>query len=109
MDRELFSEAAAEFSVPVEAGSSGGYLCATTLITVYYLAGKALGAKRTKQAIQKLLVLFEVAPANRPALETARQAYFRDRTTKPLSSLFCVWMSILACLGIIHKYHSLKY
>lgn len=44
MDREPFSDAAAELFTTVEDGSGIGYLCATTLTTVYYLAGKALGA-----------------------------------------------------------------
>lgn len=78
MDREPFSDPAAELFATVEDGSGIGYLCATTLTTVYYLAGKALGAKRARQAIQKLLALFEVAPVNRPVLETALQARFND-------------------------------
>ena len=78
MDREPFSDPAAELFATVEDGTGIGYLCATTLTTVYYLAGKALGAKRARQAIQKLLALFEVAPVNRPVLETALQARFGD-------------------------------
>ena len=78
MDREPFSNAAAELFATVEEGSGVGYLCATTLTTVYYLAEKTLGAKSAKQAIQKLLALFEVATVNRPVLETALQARFND-------------------------------
>lgn len=78
MDREPFFNAAAELFATVEEGSGVGYLCATTLTTVYYLAEKTLGAKSAKQAIRKLLALFEVAMVNRPVLETALQARFND-------------------------------
>lgn len=78
MDREPFSDAAATLFAMVEEGDCIGHLCATTLTTIYYLAGKALGAKGAKQAIQKLLALFEVAPVNRLVLETALQVRFMD-------------------------------
>jgi predicted nucleic acid-binding protein len=78
MDREPFSGAAAALFAIVEEGMGIGYLCATTLTTVYYLASKTLGAKSAKHAIRKLLALLEVAAVNRPVLETALQARFND-------------------------------
>ena len=71
LDREPFSTTAAELFSYVERGALSGYLCATTLTTVYYLASQAVGANQARQEVSKLLKLFEVAPVNRAVLEAA--------------------------------------
>jgi predicted nucleic acid-binding protein len=78
MDRVPFSDAAVELFSKVEDGTIIGYLCGTTITTVYYLASKAVGATRAEQEIKKLLGLFEVAPVNRHVLESALTADFND-------------------------------
>lgn len=78
LDREPFAEAASGLFGKVEEGSIIGYLCGTTLTTLYYLTAKVLGDGGAKQAVQKLLDLFEVAPVNRPVLETAMNARISD-------------------------------
>ena len=78
MDRMPFADAATELFSKVEDGTIIGYLCATTITTVYYLAAKAVGAPRAQEEIKKLLSLFEVAPVNRPVLESALVADFTD-------------------------------
>lgn len=78
MDRKSFADVAVELFVKVEEGSAIGYLCGTTLTTVYYLTAKVLGAKGARQAIEKLLAMFEVAPVNRPVIETALKAGIHD-------------------------------
>jgi predicted nucleic acid-binding protein len=78
MDRLPFSDTAVELFSRVEEGAIIGYLCGTTITTVYYLASKTLGAARAQEEIKKLLTLFEVAPVNRLVLESALAADFND-------------------------------
>lgn len=78
MDRMPFADAATELFSKVENGTIIGYLCGTTITTVFYLTAKAVGAPRAQQEIKKLLSLFEVAPVNRPVLESALVADFSD-------------------------------
>jgi predicted nucleic acid-binding protein len=78
MDRMPFSEYAVELFSKVEEGTIIGYLCGTTITTVYYLAARTIGAPRAQEEIRKLLNLFEVAPVNRYVLESALVADFND-------------------------------
>ena len=78
MDRMPFADAAVELFSRVEDGAVIGYLCGTTVTTVYYLASKTLGAARAQKEIKKLIGLFEIAPVNRPVLESALKIDFND-------------------------------
>jgi predicted nucleic acid-binding protein len=78
LDREPFSTRVALLFSKVEKGELSGYLCATTITTIHYLATKVLGAGGAKAEIGKLLKVFEVAPVNRSVLETALQSKFPD-------------------------------
>jgi predicted nucleic acid-binding protein len=78
MDRMPFADFAVELFSKVENGTIIGYLCGTTITTVYYLASKAVGAARAQEEIRKILNLFEVAPVNRYVLEAALVADFSD-------------------------------
>ena len=78
MDRMPFSDSAVELFSKVEDGTIIGYLCSTTITTVYYLASKTLGSARAQEEIKKLLSLFEVAPVNRLVLESALGIDFND-------------------------------
>lgn len=71
MDRLPYSDAAVELFSKVENGTIIGYLCGTTITTVFYLATKTVGTAKAKEEIGKLLSLFEVAPVNRSVLESA--------------------------------------
>ena len=78
MDRMPFADSAVELFSKVEDGTITGYLCGTTITTIYYLASKTVGAPRAQEEIKKLLSLFEVAPVNRLVLESALVANFND-------------------------------
>lgn len=78
MDRMPYSDAAVELFSKVEDGTIIGYLCGTTITTIYYLASRTLGAARAHEEIRKLLTLFEVAPVNRLVLESALVVDFND-------------------------------
>lgn len=81
LDREPFADAASALLEQVENGVMAGYLSATTITTIHYLASKAIGKEKAQTEIEKLVSLFEVAPINRAVLEAAlksRMADFED-------------------------------
>jgi predicted nucleic acid-binding protein len=78
LDRLPHSDVAVELFSMVEDGSIIGYLCGTTITTVFYLAAKTVGTARAQEEIRKLLSLFEVAPVNRHVLESALMLDFND-------------------------------
>jgi predicted nucleic acid-binding protein len=78
MDRLPFSDSAVELFSKIENGTIIGYLCGTTVTTVYYLVSKAVGAARARDEMAKLLKIFDVAPVNRQVLESALAADFAD-------------------------------
>ena len=78
IDRAPFSEQAGILFTQVEMGKLSGYLCATTVTTIYYLASKVVGVKKARDSIAKLLSLFEIAPVNRVVLETALSLGYKD-------------------------------
>lgn len=78
MDRAPFAEAAVELFSRVEEGTIIGYVCSTSITTIYYIASKTIGTVRAQEEVKKLLNLFEVAPVNRAVLESALTAGFAD-------------------------------
>ena len=50
LDRDPWSKTAAKLFSRVESGTLDGYLGATTVTTIYYLATKAVGAKTARAA-----------------------------------------------------------
>ena len=78
IDRPPFAEAAVALFAAVEHDALRGYLCATTITTVYYLTARALGPERAGKEVGKLLTMFEVAPVGRPVLESALKSGFAD-------------------------------
>jgi predicted nucleic acid-binding protein len=78
LDREPFVDPVAQLFSLVERGDLLGCLGATTITTLYYLASKVMGRKTAQKEIQKLLVLFEIAPVNHPVLQAALQSGFPD-------------------------------
>ena len=78
LDRQPFAVPAAELLSKAEAGIISGYLCATTVTTIHYLARKVIGARKAKRQVRMLLSIFEIASVNRAVLEGALEGKFRD-------------------------------
>ena len=78
LDREPFSSTAAKLFSKVESGEISGYVCATTITTIHYLACKVIGADSAKEEINKLIQLVDIAPENRAVLGTAVSSDFKD-------------------------------
>ena len=78
LDREPFVDAAAYLLSKVERSEMTGFICATTVTTIHYLATKSLGSKAASRHIDSLLSLFVIAPVNRLVLEGAVKLKFKD-------------------------------
>ena len=62
----------------IEHNAITGLLCATTITTLAYLAGKAVGKAQAIRQIRELLALFEVAPVTRAVLDGALKSKALD-------------------------------
>jgi len=78
LDREPFADDASLLLSKVEQSEITGFICATTVTTIHYLATKALGPQAASQHIRSLLSLFVIAPVNRVVLENAAAGKFAD-------------------------------
>jgi predicted nucleic acid-binding protein len=78
LDRRPFASAAAQIFALVEESKIEGILCATTVTTIDYLLGQTLDQAKAREALQRLLNLFEIAPVNRPVLEQALKSKISD-------------------------------
>ena len=78
LDRVPFSDEASFLLSKVERSEIIGFICATTVTTIHYLATKALGPQAASRHIQSLLSLFVIAPVNRVVLENAVASKFKD-------------------------------
>ncbi len=71
LDRTAFVDQSSQILDLVERGTVTGLLCATTITTLAYLAGKSVGKQQATKQIRQLLSLFEVAPVTRAVLDAA--------------------------------------
>ena len=78
LDRQPFSADSIYLVQKVEMGLFIGYLSATTMTTLQYLACKVIGKTKANLEIKKLLTLFEIAPVNRSVIENALLTQFQD-------------------------------
>jgi predicted nucleic acid-binding protein len=78
LDREPSSSIAAKLFSIVETGEITGYVCATTITTLHYLTRKVVGDELALKEINKLMLLFEIAPVNRAVLDGALKSGYKD-------------------------------
>lgn len=71
LDRKEFVSNSLAIVDVVERGVVTGLLCATTITTLAYLAGKSAGKQSANRHIRQLLSLFEIAPVTRAVLDAA--------------------------------------
>ena len=62
----------------VDVGVIEGYLCATTVTTIHYLAERAVGRAKARKHLKDMMAMFEIARVDRPALERALGLRFAD-------------------------------
>ena len=90
LERQPFVDNAATLLSKVESGEMNGFLCATTITTVHYLATKVVGVRQAKEEIEKLFTLFDIAPVNRSVLEKALKSNFTDYEDAVLHEAACL-------------------
>ena len=78
LDRPRFAEPAAALLAHAERGEIQGFVCATTVTTIFYLARKALGREQARRQIGDILSILDVAPVNRVVLERAARSKMED-------------------------------
>ena len=78
LDRSPFVAEASLLFAAIETGKLQGFISATTVTTIFYLATKVLGQASAKKAVTQLLQMFEVAAVNRTVLEQAVDSGFSD-------------------------------
>lgn len=76
--RQPFVGVSAEVFGLAEQSRIEGLLCATTITTIDYLLTQTMPRAAARQALQKLLELFEIAPVNRAVLEEALKSKITD-------------------------------
>ena len=69
--RKPYVATSAEILTLGERGAFSGYVCASAITTLYYLIQKEKGDGLSRKEIQRLLVMYEVAPVTRAVLEGA--------------------------------------
>lgn len=78
LDRSPHVADSAKVLAAAEVGQVQGFMGATTVTTIYYLAAKQLGRTGADEAVNNLLKLLEVAPVTRSVLEDALELGFTD-------------------------------
>ena len=76
--RKPFVKVSAAVFGLIEHSKFEGLLCATTITTVDYLLKQAMPRPLARQALEKLLELFEIASVNRAVLEEALKSKIVD-------------------------------
>ena len=78
LDRSPYAEAATILFSQAEKGLLEGYLCATTVTIIHYLASKVTGNRKSRNAIRKLLSFLAVAAVDGGVVARALDGKFRD-------------------------------
>ena len=76
--RKPFVDAATRLFGLIERSRMEGLLCATTITTVDYLLAQSLPRLQSREALRRLLELFEIAPVNRSVIEEALRSRIPD-------------------------------
>ncbi|SHE59275.1 Predicted nucleic acid-binding protein, contains PIN domain [Fodinibius roseus] len=78
LEREPFFENSSQVVGLAEQGKIDGWICGTTVTTIFYLLEKALSRTEAEKNVGKLLKIYHVANVNRVILEGALTNGFRD-------------------------------
>ena len=68
LKREPFCNEAKEIFMMIESNKIDGFLCATSITTIYYLVSKSVNKTKADEIIEKLLQLFNIADVNKNIL-----------------------------------------
>jgi predicted nucleic acid-binding protein len=77
-NREPHVAAAAALFAAVDTGQVTGLLCATTVTTIHYIARQALGPRKAREQLRKVLAMFSVVPVTHAIAVDALELDFPD-------------------------------
>lgn len=101
LDRKPFSAVASTLFAYVEYRKIRGFLCATTVTTVYYLSAKTIGICQTNDEIRKLLQLFSIAAVDDLVLKQAIDRGFTDFEDAVLhESAYCAGLDAIVTRNV---------
>ena len=78
LERKPFANAAVEVFCLAEESRIEAFLCATTITTLDYLLNQSLSTHKARNALRRLISLFEIALVNRPVIERALASKISD-------------------------------
>ena len=78
LNRKPFSRTATILLAEVERKKITGYICSTTVTTIYYLISKGFDHKRAREQITNLLKIFLVTPVSKEVLVSALNSKIKD-------------------------------
>lgn len=78
LNRQPFAPVAVQLFADVEYQKIQGYISATTITTIFYLAAKTLGTANARLQLKQLLTIFQVAEVNQQVLQNALMTGFSD-------------------------------
>ncbi|MBI4871487.1 MAG: PIN domain-containing protein [Candidatus Riflebacteria bacterium] len=78
LNREPFAADAGEVLSMAEEGRVSGFLCATGVTTIHYVARKTVGTAASKKRLQKLLGFLHVAKVDASIIDRALQSTTDD-------------------------------
>lgn len=78
LEREPFFEASAQAISLAEKGIIEGWICGTTVTTIFYLLAKKLSPQKARRYVREMLKIFNVSNINRLVLEDALDSNFKD-------------------------------
>jgi len=68
LEREPFCNEAKDIFTMIESNKISGFLCATSITTIYYLINKSVEKLKADEIIEQLLQLFNIADVNKNIL-----------------------------------------
>jgi len=78
LERKPFVNAAVDVFCLAEESRIEAFLCATTITTLDYLLNQSLPTSKARNALRKLISLFEIATVNRSVIERALDSKIMD-------------------------------
>jgi predicted nucleic acid-binding protein len=78
LDRQPFSEDATALLQRIESKEIEGYVAATTLTNIFYIARRPRGREFAKQAVSRIIAGMEICPVDKAILEAAYTSNLSD-------------------------------
>lgn len=76
--RQPFNEPAGQLLSRAERGDIQGYICASVVTTIFYLARKAVGLDEARRQVRTILSILDVAPVTGAVLREAAESNVSD-------------------------------